>query len=315
MYSGIERLLSSCPLPGQVEAMSPIPVNAIGRKQTRAAKPGKCLCLPCARQSSKVSEPQVIDMDGIRQLQLAKQTAKKRREQSLPRLLGSTRARPLHAKTLPCTPLQRSPKQCSSSKEGQVSRVHHAHCTGINPAVACPIHVDGKPISDSYDFFETIGKGHFGKVKIVRQKRTGLLRACKMVPATGRDAQVEFELLQALDHPNILKLHETFFGNSRIYLVTELCEGGDLKARIDYHSKVTMEAMLETQVVYTMHQILSPLKYLHAQGIVHRDMKPENILFVDSSANSLVKIIDFGLSNTIDRLRDDAQKVKVPRKG
>merc|ERR1712070_714415 len=121
----------------------------------------------------------------------------------------------------------------------------------------------------------------------------------------------------ALDHPNILKLYEAYFergskGNTKIYLVTELCEGGDMKSRIAHHEQLK-RPMTESHVAFMMQQILSALKCCHAQGIVHRDLKPENILFVDLSPSSPLKIIDFGLADFVHRLRDNAEAVQVPR--
>merc|ERR1719160_1742040 len=105
-------------------------------------------------------------------------------------------------------------------------------------------------------------------------------------------ARTEVELLQSLDHPNILKLHEAYFDKSnchvgtKIYMVTELCEGGDLKARISYHYEELKQPMSESHAAFMMQQIISALHYCHARGIVHRDIKPENILFVDRSPKS-----------------------------
>merc|ERR1719375_1257290 len=138
---------------------------------------------------------------------------------------------------------------------------------------------------------------------IVRQKETRLLRACKVVtvrtPEQLELVRTEIELLCSLDHPNILKLHEAYFekpttgGGATIYLVTELCEGGDLKSRIAHHYENLKQPMTESHAAFMMQQILSALQCCHARGIIHRDIKPENILFVDTSSKSPVKIIDF----------------------
>jgi calcium-dependent protein kinase len=121
-----------------------------------------------------------------------------------------------------------------------------------------------------------------------------------------------------------MKMHEVYFEqprdqgratNGNIYLITELCEGGDLFSRILHHYKRLKQPMTESHVAFMMQQILSATKYCHSEGIVHRDIKPENILFVDRSSSSLLKIIDFGLSNFADKIREEAKEVKMPRTG
>lgn len=158
---------------------------------------------------------------------------------------------------------------------------------------------------------------------VVRQKQQRHLRACKVVkvrtPEQLHFVKTEIELLKTLDHPNIMKLHEAYFERvphssaSKTYLVAELCEGGDMKSRIAHHYEELEKPMTESHVAYMMQQILSGLKCCHARGIVHRDIKPENILFVDLSPSSSLKIIDFGLADFIDKLRDNAGQVQVPR--
>ncbi|PHJ15709.1 calcium-dependent protein kinase cdpk9, partial [Cystoisospora suis] len=64
-----------------------------------------------------------------------------------------------------------------------------------------------------------------------------------------------------------------------------------------------------------MRQILSACAYCHERGVVHRDLKPENILFVDTTSDSPLKVIDFGLSDTMQRVRDSAREVKEKRGG
>lgn len=207
---------------------------------------------------------------------------------------------------------------------GPESPSRNQHAT-LNPEVICPTHVGNQQIHDDYEFFGAIGHGSFGEVMVARHRRTRQLRACKVVtvrtPEQLELVRTEIELLKTLDHPNILKLHEAYFEKvpkssaTKVYLVTELCEGGDLKSRLVHHYDDLKEPMTESHIAYMMQQILSALKCCHARGIVHRDIKPENILFANLSPGSLVKIIDFGLANFVDRLRDDADEVRVPRQG
>merc|ERR1719191_1794257 len=120
-----------------------------------------------------------------------------------------------------------------------------------------------------------------------------------------------------------MTLYEVYFeqekerkvANGNIYLIVELCEGGDLFSRILHHYERLKQPMTEGHVSFMMQQILSATQYCHDRKIIHRDIKPENILFVNRSASSPIKIIDFGLANFTDKIRQTAKEVKVPRPG
>lgn len=200
--------------------------------------------------------------------------------------------------------------------------------TKVSPEVLFPTHRAQGKIFDDYDLFDTIGHGSFGEVKVVRQKHTRQVRACKVV-TVRRTAQLqlietEMKLLKSLNHPNIVNMHEVYFEQSswmgrraaKMYLVQELCEGGDVASRITFHYDPRRRRPIsEGLVASMMQQILSATQYCHDLGIVHRDIKPENLLFVDMRPGSTLKIIDFGLADFIDRLREGAREVEVPRSG
>ena len=96
-----------------------------------------------------------------------------------------------------------------------------------------------------------------------------------------------------LDHPNIVRLEEVYESESEIYLVQELCTGGELFDRLDeqpdYH-------YTEEQCARLVKQMLCGVRYIHSRGIIHRDLKLENFLFTNRDADSELKMIDFGLS-------------------
>ena len=102
--------------------------------------------------------------------------------------------------------------------------------------------------------------------------------------------QYEIDILKNLDHPNIVKLYEVFEDKNNIYLVTELCSGGELFDEI-----ITRQQFSEKDAAKIMEQVISAVNYCHLQKVVHRDLKPENVL-LDSKNNDIVKIIDFGTS-------------------
>eukprot|EP00434_Breviolum_minutum_P035920 symbB.v1.2.031809.t1/scaffold3631.1/size52987/3 len=208
------------------------------------------------------------------------------------------------------------------------SGLSRATAANISSEVMFPTHVGRLAIFDDYLFCGDVGSGSFGKVMLVRHKSTKQLRACKVVAVqTALQRELmdnEIRLLKSLNHPHIMKMHEVYFeqasengqlAGGNIYLVTELCEGGDLFSRILHHYERLKQPMTESHVAFMMQQILSATKYCHDQGIIHRDIKPENILFVDRTASSSLKIIDFGLANFHEKIREQAKEVKVARSG
>ncbi|KAL3774087.1 hypothetical protein HJC23_014014 [Cyclotella cryptica] len=101
----------------------------------------------------------------------------------------------------------------------------------------------------------------------------------------------EIMIMRKLDHPYVLKLYEVYHVKRKIWLVTELCTGGDLSTRkLNEHSAKNV-----------IEQILRALVYLHRLGIVHRDLKLENVLYENNSKDASIRLIDFGLSRTFDR--------------
>merc|ERR1719203_737627 len=105
--------------------------------------------------------------------------------------------------------------------------------------------------------------------------------------------QNEIDLTRSLNHPNIIKLHETFQDHRNYYLVLELCNGGELFDHVVEGGK-----MGESQAAAMMQQIFLTISYLHGQCVCHRDLKPENFIFANKGPieSTTLKLIDFGLS-------------------
>lgn len=149
---------------------------------------------------------------------------------------------------------------------------------------------------------KTIGKGTYGSVQKASNKATGVVRAVKSIPKKSlpdpsKFAQ-EIEIMRILDHPNIIKLYETFEDAKYIYLVMELCTGGELFDRIiDAECGFT-----EKVAAHLVKQILGAVLYMHMATIAHRDLKPENFLLANEKdvSESPIKVIDFGLSKQFD---------------
>lgn len=192
----------------------------------------------------------------------------------------------------------------------------------LSPELQCTSHDGPLQVFDDYEFLCALGCGSFGRVLTVRHKTTAELRACKAIqastPMENELIRTEIAVLNYLNHPNVLRLHEVYMEPStgekqKVFLITELCEGGDLLFRINYHMETLKAPMSEGRSGYILRQILSAARYCHSRGIVHRDIKPDNILFVDASACSVVKLVDFGLAGFAEKLRESAKSVTVPR--
>mmetsp|Transcript_6533 Transcript_6533/g.15987 ORF Transcript_6533/g.15987 Transcript_6533/m.15987 type:complete len:514 (+) Transcript_6533:81-1622(+) len=176
--------------------------------------------------------------------------------------------------------------------------------SGTTPGGRCAglvIDNDGS-IEEVYDLDpKRLGEGAFAYVVKATVKKTGLVRAVKVnSKAHLKDIakfKKEIELMKSLDHPNILNLFEAFEDKRNIYLVMELCTGGELFDKI-----ISMGTFTEVQVAVLMQQLLRAIFYMHSNCIAHRDLKPENFLFADKEPveNSTLKVIDFGLASRFE---------------
>ena len=113
----------------------------------------------------------------------------------------------------------------------------------------------------------------------------------------------ELFILRQVDHPNIVKFHQSYIDYRYVHIVQEFCTGGELFDRIVKEQRFT-----EKHAADVMSQMLSAVKHLHEHNIVHRDLKPENFLMETVNDNSEVKMIDFGLSKRWKN-DDGAQKM------
>jgi calcium-dependent protein kinase len=163
---------------------------------------------------------------------------------------------------------------------------------------------DARSLQDFYDVDESVvGCGGFGTVRKARLRDAPtVVRAVKAVLKRNLKAQNfvrgEIAILRRLDHPCICRLLETFEDAKAIYLVLEFIDGSELFDEI-----VESGCLVEAQASIIMRQVFNALQYCHARNVIHRDLKPDNIMvqrYQGSSENVLsapeVKLIDFGLA-------------------
>ncbi|KAF2094999.1 Pkinase-domain-containing protein, partial [Rhizodiscina lignyota] len=111
----------------------------------------------------------------------------------------------------------------------------------------------------------------------------------------------EFQVLQDIDHPNIVRLEKAFWTTNSIYIFQELLPGGDLFSFIEARGGPFEEAEAAILVL----QILKALDFLHTRGIVHRDLKPDNILLSSPLPNARVVLTDFGHARHLPESNED----------
>ena len=169
--------------------------------------------------------------------------------------------------------------------------------------------VSGNPF-DNYKILQKLGHGTFGQVFKIMQKQTGNIRAMKIIPKnnlkpgfTDKDIVHEITIMKNLDHPHIIKLYEFYIDEYNYYLINEYCTEGDLSEKM-----AKLKSLPEQIVKILMAQIFNAVLYLNNKGIIHGDLKLENIL-VDS-------YLEYGANNPkeknnfISSLMQDAKDIK-----
>ncbi|XP_054624628.1 myosin light chain kinase, smooth muscle-like isoform X2 [Dunckerocampus dactyliophorus] len=154
-------------------------------------------------------------------------------------------------------------------------------------------------VKDHYDVHEKLGVGKFGQVFRLSHKETGQVCAGKFYRAKSSKERLaahrEIDLMNCLHHPKLVQCLAAYESRYELVMVMEYIAGGELFERIVDDN---FEHTEPTSARY-MQQILEGMQYVHKQNIVHLDLKPENIVCVDT-AGTQIKIIDFGLASKLE---------------
>ncbi|XP_065853830.1 serine/threonine-protein kinase TIO isoform X2 [Euphorbia lathyris] len=149
---------------------------------------------------------------------------------------------------------------------------------------------------ENYHVIELVGEGSFGKVYKGRRKFTGQTVAMKFIMKHGKsekdihNLRQEIEILRKLKHENIIEMLDSFESSQEFCVVTEFAQGELFEILEDD------KCLPEEQVQAIAKQLVRALHYLHSNRIIHRDMKPQNILI---GAGSIVKLCDFGFARAM----------------
>lgn len=161
---------------------------------------------------------------------------------------------------------------------------------------------DAEKWLSKYEQGEMLGQGSFGKVFVVTRKSDGKKLALKTIDLTRATAQIiemaknEVKSLSCLHHPHIVEYQEHFFDGEMLNIVMEYAGGGDMEGVIRNRRR-SETYFSEEEVLCHFVQMLKAVHYLHEHKIMHRDLKPLNILL---TASGELKIADFGLSRPLE---------------
>ncbi|HEX8680581.1 MAG TPA: serine/threonine-protein kinase, partial [Chthoniobacterales bacterium] len=176
--------------------------------------------------------------------------------------------------------------------------------------VACPHCGERFRVERAFDNFvivETLGVGGMGSVYKARDTRLERFVALKLLrkelsadPAEAARLEQEARVTAAVNHPNVVQVYSTGSAHGQIYLVMELVDHGSLDDLMAQHARLSERQVLDAGI-----QVAKGLQAAHERGLIHRDVKPANILFSDAAT---AKIGDFGLAVAAEQTAEAARK-------
>jgi polo-like kinase 1 len=160
----------------------------------------------------------------------------------------------------------------------------------------------------TYIIGRLLGRGGFGTVYEAQELESGLRYALKAIPLASlakhevrAEIDVEIEIQQSLDHPNVLKAFHCFEDDFNFYLLLELCPYASVRKLLG-----TRTCLSESETADIMQQTIEAVVYLHQNLVIHRDLKLENFLIAE---NGIIKIADFGISRRLKAETDHSHSV------
>eukprot|EP00927_Polykrikos_kofoidii_P017636 TRINITY_DN18057_c0_g1_i1.p1 TRINITY_DN18057_c0_g1~~TRINITY_DN18057_c0_g1_i1.p1 ORF type:complete len:751 (-),score=96.70 TRINITY_DN18057_c0_g1_i1:212-2377(-) len=155
--------------------------------------------------------------------------------------------------------------------------------------------------SRDYVLGRELGEGTYGLVRLAECRVTGAKRALKTITKSDHlleteELEREIQVLRVLDHPHIVKLYRHYESAEQVHLVMDLCTGGNLYAKIAGANGRHLDEVFVADVIQ---QCLMAVAHVHAQGIIHRDLKTPNIMLTPATGRGQlphVMIIDLGIA-------------------
>ncbi|KAG1874936.1 Pkinase-domain-containing protein [Suillus subluteus] len=177
---------------------------------------------------------------------------------------------------------------------GSVTQNHKAQLANAYNELGKELSSSKIRVVGNYTLGKVIGEGAYGKVRLGTHRITSTRVAIKQIPkAMSASLTREIHHHRQLHHPNVTQMYEVIATESHIWIVTELCCGGEL---FDYLAEKGRLSERESSIIFG--QLALAVAYLHEKGIVHRDLKLENVLLDERCR---VKLGDFGFTREYDR--------------
>ncbi|CAA7399601.1 unnamed protein product [Spirodela intermedia] len=155
-----------------------------------------------------------------------------------------------------------------------------------------------------YELGRTLGEGTFGKVKFAHHTRTGDIVAIKILDKDQvlrhqmvEQIKREISTMKLIKHPNVVNIYEVMGRKTKVYIVLEFVDGGELFDKI-----AKLGRLKEDEARRYFQQLINAVDYCHSRGVYHRDLKPENLLL---DSHDVLKVSDFGLSAFCPKMNED----------